>query len=181
LTTAAVTGAPGAHQFRTNSIYDPDLTGVGHQPQLHDQLALLYSKYIVTDCRYRITFCDPSTKDWNIAILASDNSDTGLAITDDVVNLAEKRNCLHFSVLNAEMGRQAFEGTIDQSAYRALGRRRYYNNSHFEAGFGANPTTENYLFIVAQTLAKDTSTPINVVVELEYVGFAFDLLTVAQS
>jgi len=35
------------HLFRANSIFDPDFTGVGHQPLSHDQYALRYSQYRV--------------------------------------------------------------------------------------------------------------------------------------
>lgn len=34
--------------YRLNSLYDPDQTGVGHQPILRDQMTLLYNRYRVT-------------------------------------------------------------------------------------------------------------------------------------
>lgn len=41
--------------FSMNSIYDPDVTGTGHQPRGRDQWANMYNKYIVRGCRYRVS------------------------------------------------------------------------------------------------------------------------------
>lgn len=48
------------HEFRLNSIFDPDKSGVGHQPYGYDQLALLYRKYKVNAVAVEIIFTDPS-------------------------------------------------------------------------------------------------------------------------
>lgn len=42
--TLGVSGVVG-HTFRMNSLFDPDLTGTGHQPYYFDQLAALYQRY----------------------------------------------------------------------------------------------------------------------------------------
>lgn len=38
-------------QYRLNSLFDPYLTGVGHQPYLFDQWSTFYNQYIVTGCK----------------------------------------------------------------------------------------------------------------------------------
>lgn len=45
LNTGATTAAGQA--FRISSLFDPDLTGIGHQPRYFDQLAALYDRYRV--------------------------------------------------------------------------------------------------------------------------------------
>lgn len=45
--------------FRANSLYDPDASGVGHQPLYFDQLAALYARYRVTGLRYSVRFFAP--------------------------------------------------------------------------------------------------------------------------
>lgn len=43
-----LTGAASSlYQFRGNSLFDPDLTGAGHQPYMFDQWSLMYSRYRV--------------------------------------------------------------------------------------------------------------------------------------
>lgn len=46
---------PAVYVFRANSCYDPDLTGVGHQPMGFDELSALYSNFVVVGSRLRMT------------------------------------------------------------------------------------------------------------------------------
>lgn len=48
--------AHAAHFFKCNSIFDPDDTGLGHQPLGHDEWANLYKKYLVTSCTMKAHF-----------------------------------------------------------------------------------------------------------------------------
>lgn len=45
-----------ANIYRTNSIYDPDYTGTGHQPMGHDEWSTLYNKYCVLAMDIKSTF-----------------------------------------------------------------------------------------------------------------------------
>jgi hypothetical protein len=51
----ATTGIPLHYFFRATSIYDPDATGVGHQPYGHDTLATVYNHYTVMKATIKIT------------------------------------------------------------------------------------------------------------------------------
>ena len=46
---------PGSHLFRANSLFDPDLTGTGHQSLMFDEYALLYNQYRVLSSKIKIT------------------------------------------------------------------------------------------------------------------------------
>lgn len=43
-----------SYAYRTNSIYDPDYTGIGHQPLMRDLWASQYDYYTVLACHYTI-------------------------------------------------------------------------------------------------------------------------------
>lgn len=53
---SASAGSPGIWQFRMNNLFDPDLTGVGHQPQWYDQLSAVYSYVTVVGSSIKVTF-----------------------------------------------------------------------------------------------------------------------------
>jgi len=42
------------YRFRLNSIFDPDMTGGGHQPRGHDQWATIFSKYCVIGAKVKV-------------------------------------------------------------------------------------------------------------------------------
>jgi len=48
-------GAATKQVFRANSLYDPDLTGTGHQPMGRDELSAVYGHYLVTNAKITVT------------------------------------------------------------------------------------------------------------------------------
>lgn len=58
--TSPATTLAGGITFRLNSLFDPDQTGVGHQPYQFDQLSVLYNKAIVYAAKVDITWSNPS-------------------------------------------------------------------------------------------------------------------------
>lgn len=52
----AAAGTSNSNTFRMNSVYDPNLSGIGHQPMYHDTLALIYGKYRVTKAVITVKF-----------------------------------------------------------------------------------------------------------------------------
>lgn len=53
-------GAIADKVFRANDLYDPDYTGVGHQPYGFDQLMTLYSHYTVLGSKIKVVFMNAS-------------------------------------------------------------------------------------------------------------------------
>lgn len=51
-------GTSSQQVFRMNSIYDPDYTGIGHQPMMRDLWASMYDYYAVMECEYEIVLCN---------------------------------------------------------------------------------------------------------------------------
>lgn len=49
ITLTSIIGLSAHHLFRANSIFDPNLTGIGHQPYGHDVYQQIYNHYEVTN------------------------------------------------------------------------------------------------------------------------------------
>jgi len=61
----------GTHVFRLNSLFDPDLTGTGHQPLGFDQWATLYGEYQVMGSRIKVRAIPPDTNPVKLAVFPS--------------------------------------------------------------------------------------------------------------
>lgn len=48
------TGIMGKYLWSCNGLYDPNITGGGHQPMYFDQLAALYDHYVVTQSKIQV-------------------------------------------------------------------------------------------------------------------------------
>lgn len=72
-----VAGAIAKHAFRANSIYDPDYTGTGHQPMMHDLWLQLYNHYVVTGSRITLRVYDSSPVNTTPKLL-------GIMLNDDL-------------------------------------------------------------------------------------------------
>lgn len=78
-----VPGVTPDFRFRLNSIFDPDLSGVGHQPLGYDQYALMYHQYRVDYCTAEVTWGHiTATEGANCVIFASNDSNP---LTDNSV------------------------------------------------------------------------------------------------
>lgn len=53
-------GVLSVYSFNSNSVYDPDQTGTGHQPLGFDQYAAQYNRYRVLRMDYDVTFGNPA-------------------------------------------------------------------------------------------------------------------------
>lgn len=151
-------GTPGslptasAYRFRLNSLYDPDVTGTGHQPYQYDQLTAMYKNYIVKACYVDITFQNPSVAGlwvgWSFHGDASLNDDpTGKQLED----MMERPTftCVPIS----DFGTQSINLRMEVPIHTVLGltRSQYMSvTDQYGAAYNASPLSNAYLdlFIV---------------------------------
>jgi len=67
---ASGAGLPSQYVMWANNLYDPDLTGVGHQPLYHDEMAAKYQCYTVLVSSIKVTFNQSDTNQSHHAIIA---------------------------------------------------------------------------------------------------------------
>ncbi|AXQ66272.1 MAG: putative capsid protein [Cressdnaviricota sp.] len=72
-------GTTAQHVFRLNSLFDPDYTGVGHQPRYFDQFAALFNRYRVDEVYIEMTLSTTSNMG-AVVILNADNSLGGVGV-----------------------------------------------------------------------------------------------------
>jgi len=67
------------HQWRLNSLWDPNKTGTGLQPALYDNLTILYARYRVYAAEVKVTFVNYGTDYVRAGFYLTETNDTSTA------------------------------------------------------------------------------------------------------
>jgi len=161
-------GFPGHALFRANGLYDPNYTGVGHQPMGLDQYALLYNHYKVVSSVISVT---PGS---------AFNSSFGIGLSDDATTSTD------FYGIAEEKGTK---WAMNSSASTVPTVTNYYNKNYFPSGvdgigalIGADPSEQVFFDVWSRGLTistEDTAKDFNVCIE--YIVDFWELKSLGQS
>lgn len=74
-----IAGVTAVHIWAANGVYDPDITGVGHQPRGFDQIMALYDHYVVIGAKITVDFVhdsgNPAATGYGIALRDTSSTD----------------------------------------------------------------------------------------------------------
>lgn len=157
--------------FRCNSIFDPDQSGVGHQPMGHDQYANFYQRYVVIGSKITITF---KVQEDNTATNAlSDQTNVGLTTirntSDTITSNTEfmENNRASYGTICPQ--RPTVKITKKFSPKRFFGVKNVLDEENIAANFGSNPQNEAFWQLRFWPVATGTTRPVNFNVMISYV------------
>lgn len=178
-----LSGVQQTEVFRANSMFDPDLTIVGHQPMYFDQFALIYAKYRVRGAKITATFSylsGPSTIVTNFApalcYVIPQNSSTLLA--NSLSYLLEDNNAVTGLLQDKSGGNNVVKLSGTYSPSRDLGLDP--QDDTLAASTGSNPT-QTYNFHVGKFDASGNAATVQAFVEIEYLVEFFQRNEATQS
>lgn len=139
----------GIHVFSMNGLYDPDITGTGHQALGFDQMMLMYDHYTVIGSRLRVTLTNTDTS--NAQTVAVSLKDT--ATTSTVGNTLEN-GLSRWTVLSpANAGGSTRTLSINCSPTKFFNRKVLQGDKYYGT-ISSNPTDGVYAHI--QVVAVDS-------------------------
>ncbi len=176
-TEVTITGAPGAnasHVFRLNSIFDPDFTGIGHQPLAHDQWALLYGRYTVVKATIKAT----PIRDSNTNVIPGllrvgvqrDASVSSVPMT--IAENTRYTDWVHSGLLGGGNSAGGARGDtvkqeIDMAKFFEVKDLMDGTQDTYGAEFGVNPDAGAFGVVIVSAVGGNTPGPNNYLVELE--------------
>lgn len=179
-------GAMTYNSFRLNSIYDPDLTGVGGQPRYYDQLLSAtgpYLRYRVLGCKVKIQFVNDNSSAGALGYVGMYARDsTAAAISSvDLTGLTELQNTKYTILgnMNSSKGIRVLKNFYNIA--KVMGVQDIADNEDAEGAYNGNPTDSVLLDVYYYPLDGATTTSIYALVDLEYIVQLMDLNTVAAS
>jgi hypothetical protein len=146
-------------------MYDPDVTGTGHQPRGFDQLMLFYDHYVVTNARLVASFYNASTAVSSTAfVTVRDNSVPSSNHLDYMESSLTKYVQLGVEQASTANQKIAYEVNIG----RFLGRRDPMSDPDLKGSTSTNPPEGCSFHIGAFTPDLFTSSNVLLSVVLEY-------------
>lgn len=164
--------------FSCNNLFDPNVTGTGHQPHYFDQYMGLYDHYRVSSSRIKVSFYNhttftptPATAGCAIALFIDDDATVSLSNQFDEYEREGSINTIVTSnLVSPRILRKKW------NAKTAFGVKA--NGDAMEGTNGASPTEQQYFIIAVQAEPTDIVT---VLVELEYDSTFTEQRTVGSS
>lgn len=172
------TGALASNLYRANSLFDPDFTGIGHQPMGFNSWATHFNHYVVMGSKISVSCSTFGSNTTNmVGVFLSD--DTGTYANWDA--FAEARKGVTKALPN-----NADKNSHMSAKYSA---RKFYNISDVKdnvtrigADVGANPTDVAFFTVWAQSQNKvSTTSPIQCMVTIDYIVEFSEPKDIAQS
>jgi len=171
------TDAAGIFRFNLNSLFDPNRSGVGHQPYGYDTLATLYNRYRVISCGWRA----------QIPITASSGLSAGLGAmpaNEDLsfANFSELRENPRAKYIVQNPGADAvvLRGKTYIPSLVGRNKSQYMADDRYQAPVNASPPELAVLNFYGAA-GNDAPAAITFQVVLEYTVEFFDIKHLSQS
>lgn len=162
---ANTVGVYQTQQMNLNSLYDPDRSGVGHQPLGRDQWAVWYNRYRVYKVDYVITLInlDPDQP----AIVSVINANGIPTWTDESAFEQPGSFVQQLSPRDGGLSRKVIIGSVNLPRLNGKTSSAYKANDDTQALMGANPAEVlTQSIVVAPTLA---GSEVNIGYTIKYV------------
>jgi len=160
-------GALATYNFSCNGLFDPNVTGTGHQPMYFDNCTGVYNHYTVIGSIIRISASFGVGATYNpCAVGIMINDDTTVTPTSAIAIIEQSRTTnkaivtapgVPVTVTNKWSAKGSFGGSI-------LG------NDLLQGNASGNPTEQQFYTIFAQTIIPSSNAVVCVQVEIEYIA-----------
>lgn len=177
-------GIMGTQQTMSlNSLFDPDQTGVGHQPYGFDQLAALYNRYRVFACKVELIWTTiGATAEMCCAYII--NPDVGgLAISGISTDRAVELPMISSTVLSPSGRDRVTKQTFYTPLHKVFGIKKatLVNDDKYQALVTADPLTQGFLNFAVGSYSGAAGETCSCQVVMTFYAQFFDRIVQAQS
>jgi hypothetical protein len=158
-------GSAGTRVYSTNGLYDPDVTGAGHQPMPFDQLMLSFEHYVTTSAKITVNFKNTSTTATQSVALSLNASATPVTAYG---SLAENGVLVRDRLGMYPYGDSVKTLSLPINIGKFGDVRNLLDNPNYEGSLSSNPAEQSYFHISCWN--PDTVSSIDCICEiwLEY-------------
>lgn len=171
----AGSGTSALHLFRANSVFDPNFTGVGHQPLGFDEWAAVYGKYRVIKSSCKIMACMNGVSTTSQAIFGvRTTSDSGT--TTNITRNMEQTNC-KWTMVTGSLEPKTLTCYWNIKSVASMS-----NEDNLNAAVTGNPVQEDYFQVFYHAIDDVIDADaLRCAAEIEYTVRFFEVKQLGQS
>jgi len=145
-----VAGAPSSYVFRSNSCFDPNVTGTGHQPRGYDQIMAMYQFLAVKEAQIEVWF---QPRD-GAPVIVSINSNGTTMFSPSRNDMMENKTAVFNSAGGISSTGPSYL-TLRVKPWQLAGTKLSEND--YKHPVGSNPVISNFFNVIGAPLeATDT-------------------------
>lgn len=176
-------GLSNSHSFSANGMYDPDITGGGHQPKAFDEWMAVYNHYNVVGSKVSVKLVSPHGADgyiWGVTRTPSPNQLQSKLLT----YCLENRYTRGYRAIGINPGQRALANRPFTAKYSQ--KSQFGQNSSQKTNLtgdaGANPAEQSYFEVwIAPINNIPTNQTASFIVTIDYIALLTEPRVLAQS
>jgi len=163
----AVTGTASqvyTYIYSANGVYDPNITGTGHNPMGFDQMMLFYNHYTVMGSKIRVVYQNTGTVDTHVGLSVSGST----SASTDYVTMIENGDLIY--TILTPTGIAGSVATLRSSSKAAdfQGLQYVMDDPDMRGDAASNPVEQLYYYISIWNPANATVPSVLIDVYIEY-------------
>lgn len=164
--------------FSANGLYDPNITGVGHQPIGFDQYMTMFDHYTVIGAKIICTFVNTDTAtSQQVGIYVKDAPST----ETDIRKYIENGLCKYKTISPTTYGNNQCTIVYPLSIPKFFTKKKIIGESDYKGSVAANPTEQAYFHCFAAPIQSTDPTAVQLFVLIEYIAILTEPKTLALS
>lgn len=160
----STSGTVATQVYWANGIYDPNYTGVGHQPLGHDEWAVLYNNYKVLRSNIKVQAGNTNAHPVLIAINRQDDPAGSTGNLDAVCEQPNTKWMQISATAGGPTSKTLKMGYVSRKQYPSLGK-----DDTLRPAFGASPSEGCYYVVKMQSTDAGQTINIPCLITIEYI------------
>lgn len=164
------TGLPAVYIFRLSDLFDPNLTGVGHQPARFDQYMAMYEQFVVTAASIKVSFQNTQSSGGGATMVGITCSDSFTPSSLDCRPYIENGQTVHTILPPRTEGDSCQQLAVfcDIAKQQGVSKQSLLSDNGYKGNSTTSPTDGVYAHIWAQDIGLGDPAAVNLFVEITY-------------
>lgn len=174
---SGIGGIPVSKVFSLNGLYDPDISGTGHQPLGFDQLMLMYDHYTVIGARVRVSFQNLDDTNSTMALIHVKDTNTTNSNIEEIIENGMTR----YMLLGPEPSGQGNGVLALNISMKKFFGKTILTEHDYRGTVSSNPSEQCFLHVTGAPRSSSDLAALRATVELEYIAILHEPKQLGQS